>query len=267
MPTTMPATGAEGGSKEIVAPKKPSIDYRPRNIPQATILLTETSIRESMQKYPNAKKANSTLIKNMKEWYADPRTANSPQRKAVKAYIMAATAKPTGKSSKAAPQTSVAATGGAMPPEDPNKNKRNETKSEKLARLINEISKKVSERRSLQFKKNVEGLTPEQTTRLKQLNQELGPKEREIGRLRQEIEKLRMEPFEKKPNGQNRSSDEHNSGGYTSQDIQTTRGKMDEMLQEAGGKYSNLKDPAKYERLGRKLEKLLQKLEKNDIQH
>jgi hypothetical protein len=119
MPTTMPATGAEGGSKEIIAPKKPSIDYRPKNTPQATILLTETSIRESMQKYPNAKKANSTLIKNMQEWYADSRTKKSPLRKAVKAYIMAAAsepAKPAQKRDASGFPISGSATGGPKKP-------------------------------------------------------------------------------------------------------------------------------------------------------
>jgi flagellar basal body rod protein FlgB len=141
---TVYGSGKEGGSGEIIPPKKPSIDYRPRNIPQATILLTETSIRESIQKYPNAKKANSTLINNIKEWYANPRTKNSPQRKAVKAYIVAATAKPADKPAKAAPQTTSAAAGGTGGPKGKKPDEDRDTKIERLKSEIQILKDKIT---------------------------------------------------------------------------------------------------------------------------
>jgi hypothetical protein len=156
MPTTVPITGAEGGLRGNSTPKQPKIDYRPRNIPTVTILLTETSIRESMQKYPNAKKANSTLIKNMKEWHADPRTINSPQRKAVKAYIMAATGKPADEPAKAAPQTSVATTGAPLPPpEDPNNKEPRKTKAKKAKSTKTQRSDQLPEPTERQIKESM----------------------------------------------------------------------------------------------------------------
>lgn len=137
---TVYGSGKEGGSGEIIPPKKSTIDYRPRNMPQATILLTETSIRESMHQYP-AKKANGTLIKNIKEWYADPRTKNSPQRKAVKAYIMAATAKPSDKPAKAASQTTSVAAGGTGGPNEPKKDKEETDYTKKQKKLKEDMKR------------------------------------------------------------------------------------------------------------------------------
>ncbi len=92
MPVTVPLTGAEGGFGRS-KPKTSSIDYRPRNLPQVKYLLTEKSIRESMQKYPNPAKANDVLIKSMKEWYNDPVSKKTlGLRKTVRNYVLMADA-------------------------------------------------------------------------------------------------------------------------------------------------------------------------------
>ncbi len=90
--TSISVTGLKGMLHNNLPFKKP-IDYRPRNLPQVKILLSEQSIRQSMRRYPNPAEANDVLIKSMIEWCNDPISKKTPTlRKSVKSYVMMANA-------------------------------------------------------------------------------------------------------------------------------------------------------------------------------
>jgi hypothetical protein len=91
--TTAPAspfvTGREGGNSGEIIKKLPAqIRYTPSNLRFEPILLSNQSLIDAMKQYAIPKQANDVLLKNMLQWYNDPRSKQSALlRREVGAFI------------------------------------------------------------------------------------------------------------------------------------------------------------------------------------